>query len=130
MNKEQLMELHQFFVHVYKELVPENYSCPYLELYRKLDVKPHHIHRLKTEQSAAIFLLSACIASYIADSDDMIPKSLSIKLLENAFRYLNTKSKNFNDIEKYRQLIEEIKEVKRRDRKMEQHHPQGKYGGY
>jgi len=115
MNKEQLMELHQFFVHVYKELVPENYSCPYLELYRKLDVKPHHIHRLKTEQSAAIFLLSACIASYIADNDDMIPKSLAVKLLENALRYLNSRSKNFEEIEKYKQLIEKIRERRRRE---------------
>ena len=123
MNKEQLTELHQFFVHVYRELVPEDYTCPYLELYKKLDVKPHHIHRLKTEQSAAIFLLSACIASYIADNDDMIPKSLSVKLLENALRYLNSRSKNFNDIEKYMELIEKIKDKKRKDRRLEQHHP-------
>lgn len=116
MNKEQLMELHQFFVHVYKELVPEDYNCPYLELYRKLDVKPHHIHRLKTEQCAAIFLLAACIAHYIADNDDMVPKSLSLKLLENALRYLNARSKNFEDIEKYKELIERVRNKKRRNR--------------
>ena len=94
MHKEQLMELHQFFVHVYRELVPSEYNCDYIKIYEELDVRPHHIHKLKTEQRAAIFLLSACIANYLSHDDDTVSKNLSIKLLENAFKYINPKSEN------------------------------------
>lgn len=93
MHKEQLMELHQFFVHVFREMVPEDYKCEYLEIYKELDVMPHHIHKLKTEQRAAIFLLSACIADYLSKIDENIPENLSKRLAENAFKYVNIKPK-------------------------------------
>ena len=109
MHKEQLMELHQFFVHVYRELVPEEYNCEYMKIYEELDVRPHHIHKLKTEQRAAIFLLSACIAEYLSN-DDEFSKSLSIKLVENAFKYINPKSENMKKyINEYQKLLESKK---------------------
>ena len=106
MHKEQLMELHQFFVHVYRELVPKDNDCEFMELYKKLDVKPHHIHKLKSEQCAAIFLLSACIADYMYD-DDMISGTLSLKLLGNAFKHMGPKSKKLDNIDKYLELLRE-----------------------
>ncbi|WP_292460318.1 UPF0058 family protein [Methanothermococcus sp.] len=110
MHKEQLMELHQFFVHVYRELVPSECSCEYMKIYEELDIRPHHIHKLKTEQRAAIFLLSACIADYLSQSDDSVSKNLSIKLLENAFKYINPKSENMKKyIGKYMSLLENEK---------------------
>ncbi|MBP2144191.1 hypothetical protein J2127_001361 [Methanococcus voltae] len=92
MHKEQLMELHQFFVHVFKEIMPDQNKCEYYEIYEKLDVKPHHIHKLKTEQRAAIFLLAACIAEGLSEKDEAIPDNLSKRLADNAFKYINTKS--------------------------------------
>ena len=100
------MELHQFFVHVYRELVPKDNKCEFMEIYKKLDVKPHHIHKLKTEQCAAIFLLSACIANYVSD-DDMISGTLSLKLLENAFKYMSSKSKKYDNVNKYVESLRE-----------------------
>ncbi|ADG13591.1 UPF0058 family protein [Methanocaldococcus infernus] len=91
MQKEQLMRLHQFFVYLAKEIIKdcENNDCKeLLELYNKLEIKPHHIHRLKNEQKAAILLLSACISKCLEEEID-IPKNLSEKLKENALKYLN-----------------------------------------
>ncbi len=109
MHKEQLMELHQFFVHVYRELVPEDYNCEYMKIYEELDVRPHHIHKLKTEQRAAIFLLSACIAEYLS-KDDKFSKNLSIKLVENAFKYITPKS---DDMKKYINKHQKLLELKK-----------------
>ena len=104
MHKEQLMELHQFFVHVFREIVPEDYKCEYLDIYKELDVMPHHIHKLKTEQRAAIFLLSACIAEYLSNEDEF-SKNLSAKLMENAFKYISPKSEVMkNHIKEYQKM--------------------------
>ncbi|ABR54150.1 Protein of unknown function UPF0058 [Methanococcus vannielii SB] len=92
MHKEQLMELHQFFVHVFRETVPDIMGCEYLKTYEELDVKPHHIHKLKTEQRAAIFLLAACIAEGLSERDDSIPENLSKRLSDNALKYLHLES--------------------------------------
>ncbi|MEO2116966.1 MAG: UPF0058 family protein [Methanocaldococcus sp.] len=100
MHKEQLMKLHQFFVYVVKEIVNDDFEnrnneCKkLLEIYEMLDIRPHHIHRLKSEQKAAILLLSACVASYLADNMDNVPKNLAKKLEENAFKHLNSCKKN------------------------------------
>ena len=101
MHKEQLMKLHQFFVYVVKEIMDENgldttnNECKkLLEMYEDLDIRPHHIHRLKSEQKAAILLLSACVASYLANNMDNVPKNLARKLEENAFKHLNNCKKN------------------------------------
>ena len=104
MHKEQLMELHQFFVHIHRELMPEDYECEYIKIYEDLDVRPHHIHKLKTEQRAAIFLLSACIAEYLSNEDEF-SKNLSAKLMENAFKYISPKSEVMkNHIEEYQKI--------------------------
>jgi hypothetical protein len=100
MHKEQLMKLHQFFVYVVKEIMDDNLEnidneCKkLLEIYEMLDIRPHHIHRLKSEQKAAILLLSACVASYLANNMDNVPKNLAKKLEENAFKHLNNCKKN------------------------------------
>ncbi|ADC68770.1 Protein of unknown function UPF0058 [Methanocaldococcus sp. FS406-22] len=100
MHKEQLMKLHQFFVYVVKEIMDDNLEnidneCKkLLEIYEMLDIRPHHIHRLKSEQKAAILLLSACVASYLANNMDNVPKNLAKKLEENAFKHLNSCKKN------------------------------------
>ena len=95
------MKLHQFFVYVVKEIMDENNlettnnECKkLLEIFETLDIRPHHIHRLKSEQKAAILLLSACVASYLANNMDNVPKNLAKKLEENAFKHLNNCKKN------------------------------------
>ena len=94
------MKLHQFFVYVVKEIMDDNLEnidneCKkLLEIYEMLDIRPHHIHRLKSEQKAAILLLSACVASYLANNMDNVPKNLAKKLEENAFKHLNNCKKN------------------------------------
>ncbi|XRO76925.1 UPF0058 family protein [Methanocaldococcus sp. 10A] len=100
MHKEQLMKLHQFFVYVVKEIINDDFEntnneCKkLLKIYEDLDIRPHHIHRLKNEQKAAILLLSACVASYLANNMDNVPKNLAKKLEENAFKHLNSCKKN------------------------------------
>ncbi|XRO74614.1 UPF0058 family protein [Methanocaldococcus sp. 28A] len=99
MHKEQLMKLHQFFVYVVKEIMNDDFKnnkeCKKLfEIYETLDIRPHHIHRLKSEQKAAILLLSACVARYLADNMENVPKNLAKKLEENAFKHLNGCKKN------------------------------------
>ncbi|AIJ05563.1 hypothetical protein JH146_0715 [Methanocaldococcus bathoardescens] len=100
MHKEQLMKLHQFFVYVVKEIINDDFEntnneCKkLLEIYEMLDIRPHHIHRLKSEQKAAILLLSACVASYLANNMENVPKNLAKKLEENAFKHLNSCKKN------------------------------------
>jgi len=94
------MKLHQFFVYVVKEIMDDNLEntdneCKKLfKIYEMLDIRPHHIHRLKSEQKAAILLLSACVASYLANNMDNVPKNLAKKLEENAFKHLNSCKKN------------------------------------
>ena len=94
------MKLHQFFVYVVKEIMDGNLEdtdneCKKLfEIYENLDIRPHHIHRLKSEQKAAILLLSACVASYLANNMDNVPINLAKKLEENAFKHLNNCKKN------------------------------------
>ncbi|NPA62636.1 MAG: UPF0058 family protein [Methanococci archaeon] len=101
MHKEQLMKLHQFFVYVVKEIIDNdienitNECNKLLEIYETLDIRPHHIHRLKSEQKAAILLLSACVASYLSNNMEGVPKNLAKKLEENAFKHLNNCKKNF-----------------------------------
>jgi len=97
MHKEQLMELHQFFVHVFKEMIPDATGCEYLKTYEELDVKPHHIHKLKTEQRAAIFLLAACIADGLSERDESIPENLSKRLSDNALKYLHMESEDLEE---------------------------------
>ncbi|AVB75462.1 UPF0058 family protein [Methanococcus maripaludis] len=106
MHKEQLMELHQFFVHVFKEMIPEGTDCVYLKTYEELDVKPHHIHKLKTEQRAAIFLLAACLAEGLSQRDDSIPENLSKRLSENAFKYINMQSEKYQNLKKVKNSID------------------------
>ena len=96
MHKEQLMELHQFFVHVHRELLPSEDQCKYFKIYDDLDVRPHHIHKLKNEQIAAIFLLSACITEHLSKNGGEDYKKLSFKLVDKAFKYINPKSKNMS----------------------------------
>jgi len=99
------MKLHQFFVYVVKEIMDDNLEnidneCKkLLEIYEMLDIRPHHIHRLKSEQKAAILLLSACVASYLANNMDNVPKNLAKKLEENAFKHLNNCKKNIITLE-------------------------------
>ncbi len=86
------MRLHQFFVYVIKELIDDDFKnseeCKrLLYLYEKLDVKPHHIHRLKCEQKTAIFILSTCLAKFLYKKMD-IPKNLPEKFEENALKHL------------------------------------------
>ncbi|CAB3288991.1 conserved protein of unknown function [Methanocaldococcus lauensis] len=92
MDKEQLMKLHQFFVYVVKEISEDNNlnkDCDeLLKLYEMLDIRPHHIHRLKNEQKAAILLLSAYVAKFLANNLDNVPENLSKKLKENAIKHL------------------------------------------
>ncbi|AEF96031.1 UPF0058 family protein [Methanotorris igneus] len=104
MHKEQLMELHQFFVHVVRELLDDNDNCDseYLRIYEKLDIKPHYIHKLKVEQRAAIFLLSASIAEILSKNGEKVPENLARRLAENAFKYLNNKRTKSNKGKKLR----------------------------
>ncbi len=103
MYKEQLMELHQFFIYLCNEMLPEDYECEYIKIYHQLDIRPHHIHKLKTEQKAAIFLLSACLANYIGKEDEK-SKNLSNKLCKNAIKCIVPKNK------KIKQALEKLKE--------------------
>ncbi len=93
MDKEQLMKLHQFFVYVVKEINEDNNNLnrdckELLKLYEMLDIRPHHIHRLKNEQKAAILLLSAYVASFLANNLDNVPENLAKKLKENAIKHI------------------------------------------
>lgn len=93
------MELHQFFVHVVRELLDDDcYDSEYLKIYEKLDIKPHYIHKLKVEQRAAIFLLSASIAEFLYKNGEKVPENLARRLSENAFKYLNSKNNRNNKI--------------------------------
>ncbi|WP_456471623.1 UPF0058 family protein [Methanocaldococcus sp.] len=91
MQKEQLMRLHQFFVYICKNILKDcncDNSCKeLLDLYNSLEIKPHHIHRLKDEQKAAVLILSAYIAKCL-EKEMGVPKNLSEKLKENALKYL------------------------------------------
>ncbi|WP_423792040.1 UPF0058 family protein [Methanocaldococcus indicus] len=92
MHKEQLMRLHQFFIYTINEIVPDDFKesddCKkILELYEKLNVKPHHIYRLKCEQKAAILLLATCLAKYLSEEINC-PKNLAEKFEENALKHL------------------------------------------
>ncbi|ENN95656.1 hypothetical protein J422_06698 [Methanocaldococcus villosus KIN24-T80] len=92
MHKEDLMKLHQFFVYVTKELTLNSHldeKCKeLLSIYESLDIKPHHIHRLKDEQKIAILLLASCIAYHLSKNLEGVHKNLAKKLEENAFKHL------------------------------------------
>ncbi len=109
------MKLHQFFVYVVKDINEDNNlnrDCKeLLRLYEMLDIRPHHIHRLKNEQKAAILLLSAYVASFLANNLDNVPENLAKKLKENAIKHLlicNKKNilEKVNILEEYNDEIE------------------------
>ena len=132
MHKEQLMKLHQFFVYVVKEIINDDFEntnneCKkLLEIYETLDIKPHHIHRLKSEQKAAILLLSACVASYLANNMENVPKNLAKKLEENAFKHLNSCKKNIIILEEDENNGENAEKEERFKRQRERGRPDDK----
>ena len=75
MYKEELINLHQFLLHICRFL--EDYGAPntYFEDYEKLGIGPHHIHKRKVEHKHVIFVLSHCISKALAEHD-ILPKSI------------------------------------------------------
>lgn len=89
MYKDELIHLHQLLIYLMKFLTENGVSPTYFEDYQKLGISPHHIHRTKAEHKYAIFMLAWGISNVLAESVDVVPKSVANRLGELAERAKN-----------------------------------------
>ncbi len=85
MYKEDLLYLHQFLNYLMRLLVDSGVPEEYFREYRELGISPHHIHRKKSEQMYAIFVLARDISRVLAESNSM-PGSMAEKFSQIAER--------------------------------------------
>jgi hypothetical protein len=86
MYKDELIHLHQLLIYLMKFLVDSGASKSFFEDYTNLGISPHHIHRTKTEHKYAIFVLAWGISNVLAENNEIIPRSVAVRLGELAER--------------------------------------------
>ncbi|MBP2143618.1 hypothetical protein J2127_000773 [Methanococcus voltae] len=82
MHKDELIQLHQLLVYMRKDLYTtfgEDTLGDSFEEYDSLNIRPHHIHRTKSEHTYAIFLLSSIIGKILSEKGD-VPRSVASRL--------------------------------------------------
>ncbi len=83
MYKEELIYLHQLMLYFSKFLMDNGAPKSFFEDYKKLGISPHHIHKRKIEHKYAVFVLSTCISSVLAEHR-VVPIGIADKLNEIA----------------------------------------------
>ncbi|MDR2830297.1 MAG: UPF0058 family protein [Methanobrevibacter sp.] len=73
MQKNEMIQIHQFLLYVLKHLEDENRIQKTCIEYISLNIQPHHVHKTKSEHKHAIFLLSTLISQVIRNEDDSLP---------------------------------------------------------
>jgi hypothetical protein len=86
MYKDELIHIHQLLIYLMKFLVDNGVSKSFFQEYYNLGISPHHIHRTKAEHKYAIFLLAHGISSVLAESNEIVPRSIAKRLGELAER--------------------------------------------
>ncbi len=74
-----MIYLHQLLLYLSKFLMDNGAPKSYFDEYRNLNISPHHIHKRKVEHRYAVFILSKCVASVLAEHG-VVPKGIADKL--------------------------------------------------
>jgi len=81
MHKDELIQLHQLLVYMRKDLA-RKFGIEVEETFKdydELNIRPHHIHRTKSEHTYAIFLLSSTIGKILSERGN-VPRSVASRL--------------------------------------------------
>ncbi|GAA5819643.1 MAG: UPF0058 family protein [Methanobrevibacter sp. CfCl-M3] len=83
MYKDEMIQIHQFLLYVLKYLEDEVELQKTCSEYILLNIRPHHIHKTKSEHKYAIFLLSSIISKLIKENDgNSLPMHITNSLNE------------------------------------------------
>ncbi|MBI5252817.1 MAG: UPF0058 family protein [Euryarchaeota archaeon] len=83
MYKDEMIHLHQLLLCLCKFLEDSGAPKHHFNDYVSLGISPYHIHKRKVEHKYAIYVLSKCISSVLAEHGS-IPKSTVEKFEEIA----------------------------------------------
>jgi hypothetical protein len=87
MYKDEMIQIHQFLLYVLKYLETEEKMHNTCSSYIDLNIRPHHIQKIKAEHKHAIFTLAYIISQVIQETDEeSLPTNVTNSLNELIIR--------------------------------------------